>query len=334
MNNQRKQFENALIICRITKRTCVAPPIAAHSNYFHNYNKQLGRRLVSSQRIFNFQEISKEIDVVSIPPGLTLMEWIDQHRSDGSWYTVDRDYRKFKVVPKWGERQIRSRFSTIKSKFLYFANHSMWGTLQWKGTRAGHYDKKIVQQVVMYNNVLKRTARELSESLGVPKGSYHSIHVRRGDKKTEASFATVSHDNQWYLTRLLPWRNESKYLYIATDEHDRSYFSDFNETTFNRYFWEDLDQNILMPFLKRYPNRMFMDILSILEQLICTYSVKFLGSGYSTLSVYILRMRKHRHVLGFDTLLGVEDGLPYNARPSVRNSTCDPVFAIRLDEAC
>eukprot|EP00511_Aplanochytrium_stocchinoi_P000093 CAMPEP_0204822766 /NCGR_PEP_ID=MMETSP1346-20131115/949_1 /ASSEMBLY_ACC=CAM_ASM_000771 /TAXON_ID=215587 /ORGANISM="Aplanochytrium stocchinoi, Strain GSBS06" /LENGTH=634 /DNA_ID=CAMNT_0051949149 /DNA_START=328 /DNA_END=2232 /DNA_ORIENTATION=+ len=331
MNNQRKQFENALIICMLLKRTCVAPPIAAHSNYFHNYNKQVGRTLANAQRIFDFPEILKEVDVVSIPPGVSFMDWIEEHKTDGTWYKVNRDYKKFKVVPKWGERYFKSKLATIKSKFIYFANHSMWGTLQWKGTRAGYYEKKIVQEVVMYNNVLKRTAQKLSLELG-ENGAYHSMHVRRGDKKTEASFASVSHDNQWYVERLLPWRNESKYLYIATDEHDRSYFSDFNETTFHRYFWEDLNQDILLPFLKRYPNRMFMDVLSIIEQLLCTYSIKFLGSGYSTLSVYILRMRKHRHVLGYDTKLGPVKGLPYNSR--IRNSTCSPILALHLDEAC
>ena len=39
INNQRKQLESAMMIARLTGRTCIVPPFAPHSNYFYNYNK-------------------------------------------------------------------------------------------------------------------------------------------------------------------------------------------------------------------------------------------------------------------------------------------------------
>ena len=183
----------------------------------------------------------------------------------------------------------------------------------------------------MYNNILKRTARKLSESLGVS-GAHNAIHVRRGDKTTESNFKKVSHPPYWYLERMLPFKDNVPALYIATDEKNRDFFGNFKVHGFNVTFWEDLDQEILIPFLKRYPARMFMDILSVIEQLLCTYAIKFLGSGYSTLTTFILRMRKRRKVIGHDTELGPELGLPFYARTT--NSTCNPLFSLTHSTPC
>lgn len=177
----------------------------------------------------------------------------------------------------------------------------------------------IVHKSLMYNNVLKRVARNLSESIGV----YNAIHVRRGDKTTESNFKRVSHVPKWYAERMVTFKGLTSKLYIATDEKDRNYFRALRSKGFDVLFWEDLDKDVLLPFLKRYPARMSMDILSAIEQLLCTYAVKFLGSGYSTLTNFILRMRKRRKELGFDTELGPELGMPEQASSS--SSDCNPL---------
>ena len=33
-------MENALVMCSILNRTCIVPPLAAHSNFYVNYNNQ------------------------------------------------------------------------------------------------------------------------------------------------------------------------------------------------------------------------------------------------------------------------------------------------------
>ena len=177
----------------------------------------------------------------------------------------------------------------------------------------------LVHKSLMYNNLLKRIAKNLSESIG----AYNAIHVRRGDKTTESNFKRVSHVPKWYAERMVTFKGLTPKLYVATDEKDRSYFGSLRAKGFEVVFWEDLDQGILAPFLRRYPARMSMDILSAVEQLLCTYAIKFLGSGYSTLTNYILRMRKRRNEIGYDTALGPELGMPKQA--SMTTSDCNPL---------
>lgn len=358
-NNQRILFENALIVCQLLNRTCVAPPSAPHTNYFQKYNIQPGDKLTSMQRVLNFKELKKIVDVVAVPQGQSFMDWLNMRKQegDGSWKYVFRDYKNFPPgrMPKWTEAGVKRRFGQFKQKFLFFQNTTMWSAFDWKGSMAGWKQKLrgkwsahvllegygfdyLIANVVfsvhkhlMYNNVLKRTARKLSESLGV-NGANNAIHVRRGDKTTESNFKKVSHPPYWYLERMLPYKDKVPALYIATDEKNRDFFNNFKAHGFNVSFWEDLDHTVLLPFLKRYPARMFMDILSVLEQLICTYAIKFLGSGYSTLTTFILRMRKRRRVIGFDTELGPEMGLPFHARTT--NSTCNPLFSLTHSTPC
>lgn len=121
-------------------------------------------------------------------------------------------------------------------------------------------------------------------------------------------------------------------LYIATDEKNRSYFHLFEEEGFKVVFWEDLDQEVLLPFLERYPSRMSMDMLSAIEQLLCTYALKFLGSGYSTLTNFILRMRKRRKEIGYDTVLGPDFGMPLQA--AMTESHCNPFTGVPHQNPC
>lgn len=177
--------------------------------------------------------------------------------------------------------------------------------------------------------MLKKVAIRISESLG----SYTAIHVRRGDKILESGFKQVSHQPSWYLGRMLPFKTRTKNLYIATDEKNRDYFWKLIAEGFHVYFWEDLDKTILQDFLGNYPSRMFMDILSAVEQLLCGYAYKFLGSGYSTMTNFILRIRKRRGEIAYDTTLGPIDGLPTSAR-NLEPSKCNPLSTIPHKMPC
>lgn len=188
-----------------------------------------------------------------------------------------------------------------------------------------------MRQSIMYSNPIKKVAQRLSYALGT-KGAYHAIHVRRADHRSLPQFKELAHTSFWYSDKLKPFMNTSKFVYIATDEENRLFFNSFKRAGFTQMFWTDLDQGILLPFLERYPSGMARDILGMVEQLICTYAIKFLGSGYSTFTTYILRMRQYRRILAADTSVDSKISLPYNARNS--DSSCKGYESLSHSQPC
>lgn len=140
-NNQRMLLEHALVICQLLNRTCVVPPAAAHTNYFEKYNIQPADKVTPMQRVLNFRELRKVVDVVSIPPGQTFIEWVRERRRkrEGKWKTVLRSYKMFAPgeMNRWSEPVIRKRYKNTQEKFLYFANRTMWSAFNWKGSLGG-----------------------------------------------------------------------------------------------------------------------------------------------------------------------------------------------------
>lgn len=121
-------------------------------------------------------------------------------------------------------------------------------------------------------------------------GRYYALHIRRGDKVNEANFGKVSHSPSWYISRIQNLKEKDLPVYIMTDEKDRAFFHEFEDNDITVLFHEDLPfVSELEDYLTKFPVRMKMDILGLVEQLLGAYSLKFLGSGYSTFTTYILR---------------------------------------------
>jgi hypothetical protein len=80
-NNQRLLVENALIICRLTNRTCIAPPAAPHSNYFPNYNRLPASAVTGMPRLLNFDKLNEVAPLVAVPAGLTFERFVEKVRA-------------------------------------------------------------------------------------------------------------------------------------------------------------------------------------------------------------------------------------------------------------
>ncbi len=107
-------------------------------------------------------------------------------------------------------------------------------------------------------------------------------------------FSDVSRPPWAYADALRPYQNVTRTLYVLTDEAKRSYFNVFRSYDFDLVFWDDLPAELFRWILERYPQRMFFDVLGIVEQLVAAGAHRFLGSSYSTFSSFVLRLRKHR----------------------------------------
>jgi hypothetical protein len=247
---------------------------------------------------------------------------------------IVKDVSRYKpgTVKKWAERDIMRLFGAEEADILYFANSTMWGTIEWKGSVAGWFEKRAVNLRSMPPNHMKRVAIRIADELA----PYHAVHVRRGDKVGEANFKQVSHGPEWWASRIAEFNASASKVYIATDEKRRDYFNVFAAPhQLQTVFWEDLPRQALIKSdLAAFPRRMFMDVLGMLEQLLCAYADKFLGSGYSTFTTYILRLRKYRSVLAADTIFPKDTFLGLPAAVRGVKSGCDPISSLTHAKPC
>ncbi|KAH9251929.1 hypothetical protein BASA81_010133 [Batrachochytrium salamandrivorans] len=267
-NNQRLLMENAMVVCLLLNRTCIAPPASPHSNFFRNYNNIPSSGVVAMSRVINFQQLNQVVPVQTIPQGYSFPSFL-QHQVFGklSVRTIIKDISKYKpgTMTKWAERDIIRLFGNVSADVLYFSNQTMWGTMEWRGTVAGRYERKQVQAAMMPANHIKQLARELAERLG----PYHAVHIRRGDKVGESNFLQVSHPPQWWAERIAQYTSETNIVYIATDEAKRIYFDTFiRDFGLQPVFFESLPEynTLVKPYLAYFPQRMSMDILGMVEQ--------------------------------------------------------------------
>jgi hypothetical protein len=138
--------------------------------------------------------------------------------------------------------------------------------------------KKLVAKYVKYKPEIFDLAWQFINYL--EDKSYYSIHIRRNDFQYKDLFISCEQilDN---IKDIIP--SGSK-LYIATDHKDKSFFNPLAEH-YTLFFYDDIRSKI------NIYNEFDVNYIPIIEQLICTRSIKFIGNKLSTLSSYIYRLR-------------------------------------------
>jgi hypothetical protein len=316
MNNQRIILEIALAICLITNRTCVLPHAAQHTNYPLRYNLHTVDRMLSFQRIFDMDKLREAgVRVRTIPEEQTLLEFVRQNGGEAAleaamrgesreaflagpasaaekeWLTVNRDARLMTSRHVWGQSDIKQRFAAEPARFVFFAGMTMWKTIA-LGIFTDEF--KAVRDALAFAPHIKRVALRLADQLG----KYNAIHVRRGDKLNEGNFLMLVRDPEVYGQRLMRYTDVGPTLYVATDEPDTAYFQPLRDQGYKLVTWRDLDPALLGGFLARFPRQMFFDMLGTVEQSLCALANRFLGSNYSTFTMFILRLRRLLPMLG------------------------------------
>lgn len=139
--------------------------------------------------------------------------------------------------------------------------------------------KKIIAKYIRYKTEIFDIAWQVINKL--KDKSYYAIHIRRGDHqyKELAVPPEVILEN---IKNIIP---EGSKLYIATDHLDESFFKKFKET-YEVFFYKDFE-NVVN---ERFQN-INLNWIPMIEQLICSRSIKFVGNKLSTLSSLIYRIR-------------------------------------------
>merc|ERR1712232_332730 len=150
---------------------------------------------------------------------------------------------------------------------------------------------------------MRHTARLLASNING--GVFNSLHIRfpDGDASKLREGWLRSSSSFLYRMKMANFLSYSDVLYIATVPTKRK--STFFAKIKSRYrvmFSNTLDSKLYKKLVEQYPVRLQSSILGIIEQMVCARAQKFLGTGFSTFSEYIRRIRALR-VLGSDPFI-------------------------------
>lgn len=192
-----------------------------------------------------------------------------------------KHYGNTSFRPVWG---IWNELSNRTEDMLYFSEGSLYirELLFFDKTTVLNTHAWIMRYIRFAPDIRQRVA-DVLKMMGHP---FNALHVRRTDHPT--SF----HMKQEYWLQQLNMRdavNLTKTLYIATDEEDKTWFKPFSEAGYNLFFAEDFSDQLR---LGNVNPAVTQDMLGLCEQLICAHADHFVGSYYSTFTMYIKRLRK------------------------------------------
>ena len=133
---------------------------------------------------------------------------------------------------------------------------------------------------------------------------YNAMHVRRGDHTDY-----YGRNPRWYGRKMKSYGfkqpvagsdKPADVVYVATDEKKRSWFNDFKRQGYTLKFASDLNQEVLLSEVARFPAEMRMDVLGFLEQMLAARAARFLGCHGSTFTTSIQFFRKNYHKMLLD----------------------------------
>lgn len=273
-NNIRMSLELAVCIAYLTNKTLVLPP---------KYQMYLLKDEFGLEDFFDVNDLG--IKVKSFEDFCKLK---NIEPSFGNIRTVakvmDSPPEKIlnfeKITPEWNFTKGRDFIN--KEDFMgddecVFFDGTLLGAFDQSIHTAKMPDlKKLIARHVHYKSEILDMAWEAINWLGDQQ--YYSIHIRRNDFQYKHLFIS----GEEILNNIRQTIPKGSRLYIATDQSDKNFFRPLARE-YKLYFYEDV-----LGGTKITPHYNFVPII---EQLICTRSIKFIGNDYSTLSSYIFRLR-------------------------------------------
>jgi len=115
-------------------------------------------------------------------------------------------------------------------------------------------------------------------------GDYDAVHIRRNDFQVQ--FPDTQMNASQIVLEIQEFVNPGNVLFIATDEHDRSFFQPVEEVYDVKYVGDFASE-----MAEINPN-----FFGLVEQLVASRSRVFVGTFYSTFSSYVGRLRGYYSV--------------------------------------
>ena len=181
------------------------------------------------------------------------------------WGVMDELFHRTEDLIYFAEGSLYSR------ELLFFDKETVLNAHEW------------IMRFIRFAPEIRKRVTAVLETIDRP---FSAIHVRRTDHPS--SFKMKQDFWLWKLQQRAAL-NLTKTLYIATDEENKTWFEPFKEAGYNLFFAEDFDDQLQ---LKDINSAYVQDMLGLCEQLICAHADHFVGSYYSTFTMYIKRLRK------------------------------------------
>ena len=184
------------------------------------------------------------------------------------------------LVPKWfskGRNVLNAHEVFVEAQHIFLDGKLLGAFYQSIYTSFDEELKKLVAKHVVYRNDIFDLAWEHINYIGDQ--TYYAIHIRRNDFQYKELFISCEE----ILNNLKDIVPRYATLYIATDHKELAFFNPLKDY-YRIVFYHDIASR-----LKRSPEN--INCIPIIEQLICSRALKFVGMKLSTLSSYIYRLR-------------------------------------------
>jgi hypothetical protein len=276
-NNIRMSMELAVCIAYLTNRTLVLTPKynmyllegeSGMDTFFDTFD--LGIKSITFDDFSSLKNIPNNWDGVR-----TISKVLD--------YDAVANVMNFERIPPptkflKGRKYINDKDYFTDEECIFLDGNLLGNSYQTIYTCLDDEIKKLVAKYVKYKPEIFDLAWQFINYL--EDKSYYSIHIRRNDFQYKDLFISCEQilDN---IKDTIPFGSK---LYVATDQNDRSFFAPLAEH-YTLFFYDDIRSK-----LKIY-DEFDVNYIPIIEQLICTRSIKFIGNKLSTLSSYIYRLR-------------------------------------------
>uniref|UniRef100_A0A7S3PNK2 GDP-fucose protein O-fucosyltransferase 2 n=1 Tax=Aplanochytrium stocchinoi TaxID=215587 RepID=A0A7S3PNK2_9STRA len=301
VSNQRILLEHAMFVAYKLNRTLILPPIGPHTAQWFKYNKEDIQDVVSMLRIFDKVFMERIIKVIQLED-ITVTEFCTANLD-----TAESDWDVFLPVPgkkyPYTLKRLMSRFEGTSNDVIFFSKGSLW-----KLFKIPSYEASLVRYHVRLRPEFRHIARKAAyETLG---HVYNALHIRFPDSDgTNKRLGWLS-PNEEFVRRMVEdgFFTKTNLVYVATKSIARKhvFFDIFPRKGFDLVFSDRLLESVeLRNFIATFPLRMSETILGLVEQLVCSRSQLFLGTGYSTFSMYI-RYHREQRIQMVDTTLVTE----------------------------
>jgi GDP-fucose protein O-fucosyltransferase len=291
LNNTRMCFETALVLAYLSRRVLVTPKAYRR----HDQPKwEAGEfRPLHPQECFKLETLNTIVDVLPY-------EKFDRHLATGQQAdNIDLVLEPGTTVfcfptipgPNSPEASRLHDFAAGRQYFLEFTPQmKACRTLNLKSATLEQFYsffyfsrkenelecKRLIRDHVKFRPKIIATAARIAACLG----NYYALHVRRNDFLLQYAEQKITASR--LLNNVMARVPTGTRLYIATDEPDKTFFSIF----LNHY-----EIYFIFDFASTIPYDMSEASLACVEQMICTFAKRFMGTRLSTFSGYITRLR-------------------------------------------
>ena len=231
-------------------------PKEEHKEKWRLLRRHMGHSLPANKEIPLYRRICKEE-----------LKHFETNATGGRpvWGIVDELLHKTEDLIYFAEGSLYNR------ELLFFDKETVLNTHEW------------IMRFIRFAPDIRKRVMAVLETLEHP---FSAIHVRRTD---HPSSFQMKQDFWLSHLKVREALNLTKTLYVATDERNKTWFQPFRDAGYNLFFAEDFDDQLQPQSIK---NAVVQDMLGLCEQLICAHADHFVGSYYSTFTMYIKRLRK------------------------------------------